>query len=69
MTTTTEATLRAAAAHAIDWLRGLDHRPVAASRSLEQLRERLDGPLPETPTDPESVIDQLVADTEGGLIA
>ena len=66
--TTTEATLRSAAAHAIHWLRGLDDRPVAARRTLEQLRERLDGPLPETSTDPQSVIDQLVADTEGGLI-
>lgn len=66
--TSVEPALRAAAEHAIDWLAEVDQRPVAASRTPPELRRRLDSPLPEYPSDPVSVIDDLVANVEGGLL-
>ena len=66
--TSVEPVLRAAADHAIDWLAEIDQRPVAASRTPQELRHRLDSPLPESPSDPVSVIDDLVANVEGGLL-
>ncbi len=58
--------LQRAQHHAATWLNGLDERPVAAVADLSTLRARLDLPLPERGTDPERVIDELVAMTEGG---
>ncbi|MCY3598405.1 MAG: pyridoxal-dependent decarboxylase [Gemmatimonadetes bacterium] len=66
--TPAEPALRAAADHAIDWLAGVDRRPVAASRTPPELRHSLDGPLPEDPSDAVSVIGDLVANVEGGLL-
>ena len=63
-----EPALRAAAKHAIDWLADIDRRPVAATRTVPELRRRLESPLPESPSDPVSVIDDLVANVEGGLL-
>ena len=68
VSTRTSPALRAATAHAINWLEGLDRRPVAASRTPRELRRRLDGPIPESPSDPVSVIDELVVNAEGGLL-
>jgi glutamate/tyrosine decarboxylase-like PLP-dependent enzyme len=58
--------LQRAQHHAATWLNGLDERPVAAVAALSTLRARLGLPLPERGTDPERVIDELVAMTEGG---
>ncbi len=58
--------LQRAQHHAATWLNGLDERPVAAVADLSTLRARLGIPLPERGTDPERVIDELVAMTEGG---
>ena len=68
MKRTTASLLRITTEHALKWLEGLDHRPVAALSTIDELRGRLDGPLPEETSDSESVINDLVAHTEGGLI-
>ena len=68
MNRTTASLLRTTTEHALKWIDGLDHRPVAALSTIEELRHRLDGPLPEGTSNAESVINELVADTEGGLI-
>ena len=57
----TRALLRRTADHAADFLDTLDERPVFPSVTVEQLREQLDGPMPDEPTDPATVIDHLVA--------
>lgn len=64
----TASLLRTTTEHALKWIDGLDHRPVAALSSIDELRCRLDGPLPDVPSDAEAVINELVAHTEGGLI-
>ncbi|HEU4656704.1 MAG TPA: aminotransferase class V-fold PLP-dependent enzyme, partial [Capillimicrobium sp.] len=61
--------LAAAAAHAADWLDTLTTRPVAPARTSEEMLAALGGPLPDGPADPREVLDQLVADMDGGLIA
>jgi glutamate/tyrosine decarboxylase-like PLP-dependent enzyme len=60
--------LARAEAHATAFLDGLPHRAVSATIGTEELRRRLGGALPETPSDPATVIDELVRDVEGGLI-
>ncbi|MDJ0946212.1 MAG: pyridoxal-dependent decarboxylase [Kiloniellales bacterium] len=60
--------LQRAAAHALDYLEGLDHRPVGATADAETLRARLGGPLPETGAPATQVIDDLVRDVEGGIL-
>src|SRR5215475_11766571 len=56
------------AAHAARYLEGVDARPVATTLSAAELRARLAGPLPEAPTAADQVIDDLVRDTEGGIL-
>lgn len=53
--------------HALAFLTSLPQSSVAATATLETLRERLGRPLPAGPRDPSVVIDQLVRDVEGGL--
>ncbi len=60
--------LAAAAAHAIRYLGTLPSRPVAATASIAELRQRLRKPLPENGMDGEAVIDELVRDSEGGIM-
>ncbi len=62
------AVLDRARAHALAFLAGLDTRSVAATATAEELRDRLSGPLPLTPTDQIAVIDRLVRDVDGGLL-
>jgi glutamate/tyrosine decarboxylase-like PLP-dependent enzyme len=57
-----------AAAHAARYLQTVDSRPLATTASLAELRSRLAKPLPEESTAPEQVIDELVRDTEGGIL-
>jgi glutamate/tyrosine decarboxylase-like PLP-dependent enzyme len=56
---------RAAADHAADFVESLDERPVALPFDGAALR----GPLPEGPTDPRAVIDELVAAASDGIVA
>jgi glutamate/tyrosine decarboxylase-like PLP-dependent enzyme len=60
--------LAAAADHAARYLEQMPSRPIAATTSLAELRRRLGRPLPETGLDATAVIDELVRDTEGGLM-
>jgi glutamate/tyrosine decarboxylase-like PLP-dependent enzyme len=52
--------------HAADHLSGLDQRSVAATVSLETLRQRVDVPWGQAGAPAAQVIDELVAATEGG---
>ncbi|MGV2290495.1 aminotransferase class V-fold PLP-dependent enzyme [Trinickia sp. YCB016] len=61
--------LARAAAHAQRYLDRLNERPVGATVTADQLRQRLGGALPGKSSDPADVIDALVAHTEGGLLA
>jgi glutamate/tyrosine decarboxylase-like PLP-dependent enzyme len=56
-------------ARALEYLDGLPERPVAATATLAELRRRLDQPLPQRRAEPESVVERLAADVEGGLAA
>src|SRR3954453_6226820 len=63
------AGLSEAAQHALEFLAGLDERPVAARVDAAGVRDVLGGPLPEHGEDPDVVIDALVAGAEPGLVA
>jgi hypothetical protein len=65
--TSTLSPLQLAAGHAQSFLDGLDDRPVGATATLEELRDRLGGPLATIGTDASKVIEDLVRATEGGL--
>ncbi|HKN68229.1 MAG TPA: aminotransferase class V-fold PLP-dependent enzyme [Gemmatimonadaceae bacterium] len=54
--------------HALAYLDQLDTAPVSATATLEQLRGRLGRPLTDDGVDAAQVIDELVADVDGGLI-
>jgi glutamate/tyrosine decarboxylase-like PLP-dependent enzyme len=60
--------LAATADHAASFLEGLNERPVRAAATVDELRARLDGPLPDGPTDPARVVDELVAAAEPGVV-
>jgi glutamate/tyrosine decarboxylase-like PLP-dependent enzyme len=57
------------AAYAAQFLGTLDERPVRAEASIEELREALDGPLPEAGREPAQVIAELIAAAEPGVVA
>jgi glutamate/tyrosine decarboxylase-like PLP-dependent enzyme len=65
----TEQALEAAAAHAVQFLRGLPQRPVAAAAGAAELHARLGGPLPDGPSDPAEVVAQLAKLADDGLVA
>ncbi len=54
-------------AHAAGYIDTANARPIATTASIDELRARLAKPLPESSTDAERVIDELVRDTEGGI--
>jgi len=60
--------LARAQAHATAFLNDLPHRAVGGTIGADELRGRLGGALPETPSDPAAVIDELVRDVEDGLV-
>ncbi len=66
--TPTDAALRRAAELAREFVVGLPSRPVHATASLETLRARFGGPLPDEGEDAAAVVDALAANAEGGLI-
>ena len=61
--------LELTAGHAADFLERLDERRVFPDVTVDELRQRLGGPLPESPRDPVEVIDELVAAAEPGVVA
>jgi glutamate/tyrosine decarboxylase-like PLP-dependent enzyme len=55
--------------HAERYLGSLDRRPVGVPVGPAEIRARFDGPLPAGPTDPLTVIDDLVTAAGPGLVA
>jgi glutamate/tyrosine decarboxylase-like PLP-dependent enzyme len=66
---TIRSLLEETAGLAAGYLEKLPDRPVGWLVDVEQLRSRLGGPLPETPTDAREVIAELAAGVEPGLVA
>jgi glutamate/tyrosine decarboxylase-like PLP-dependent enzyme len=62
------AALTRAAEHAFAWLNNLDGRPVATTATVADLRARLGRPLADRGVSATQVIDDLVADAEGGIL-
>jgi glutamate/tyrosine decarboxylase-like PLP-dependent enzyme len=60
--------LRAAMRHALGHLDGIRDRPVDATASLDDLRDRINVPLTDSGIAPERVIDELVAACDGGIV-
>lgn len=56
------------AAHAAAFLDSLTQRPVGATATLAQLREALSRALPEDGADDRQVIDELVEDSDAGIL-
>ena len=63
-----QGALELAARCAVEYLKALDHTPVAPTASLETLRARLCKDLADDPLPAERVIRELVADSAGGLV-
>ena len=61
--------LGATADLAADFLDSLDDRPIFPRTTPEELRATLGGPLPEVPTDPETVVEELAAAADPGTVA
>ena len=57
------------AAMAADYLETLDTRPVRPERRYREMLALLDSPLPEHPTDPAVVVEELAAVAEPGIMA
>ncbi len=64
----TDAALQRAVVHARAFVAALGDTPVRPTVGLAELRSRFAGPLPEGPSDPAAVIDELAANAEGGLV-
>ena len=60
--------LQQTAEYAAGFLESLDERPVRPDTGVDELLERLGGPLPEGPMDPRAVIASLVEDAEPGVV-
>jgi glutamate/tyrosine decarboxylase-like PLP-dependent enzyme len=67
--TATDAALERAAELAREYLATLPSRPVHATASLDELRDRFGGALPEDGDDPVAVVEALARNAEGGLVA
>lgn len=66
---TSRALLERTLEHALGFLDSLESRSVAAALSKTELKARLTRPLPDDGSNALEIIDQLVADADGGLIA
>ena len=64
-----EAPLDRAVLHAREWLDSLPTRPVAPADGIENLESAFDAALPEHPSDPAMVVDELARLAEPGLMA
>src|SRR5580704_5766470 len=65
---TLRSTLALALNHALDHLSPQNDRSVCATRSLDELRQRLDVPLNQAGIDAGTVLNQLVSGVEGGIL-
>jgi glutamate/tyrosine decarboxylase-like PLP-dependent enzyme len=65
---TLRPTLTLALNHALDHLAPRDNRSVSATATLAALRQKLDLPLNESGIDADTVLNELVAGVEGGII-
>lgn len=65
----TRELLKRTAELAADFLESLDERPVFPAVEVDELRRLLGGRLPEQPSDPAHVIEQLVAGADPGVVA
>jgi hypothetical protein len=63
-----ERVLQSACQTAVSYRASLDRTSVAATVSLHTLRSRLGRELPEQGLSPDQVIEELVADVEGGVL-
>ena len=63
-----EPALRRALDLALEYLARLDAAPVGATVPGEELRQRLDRPLPEAGLEAEQVVEQLAAEVRGGIL-
>jgi glutamate/tyrosine decarboxylase-like PLP-dependent enzyme len=61
--------LHATARHAAGFFDSLGERPIFPRTTAEELRARLGGPLPEGPIDAETVVEELAAAAEPGVVA
>ena len=61
--------LERAATHAREWLGSVPDRPVGPRMSADEMAARLARPLPESPSDPAAVIDELAELADPGLMA
>ena len=61
------AALDRAHRHTLDWLASLESRPVPAQASIDRVAQALGTELPDSPSDPEDVIDLLVEACDPGL--
>ncbi|MFI5085926.1 MAG: pyridoxal phosphate-dependent decarboxylase family protein [Actinomycetales bacterium] len=61
--------LERAMTHALEWLASVPDRPVGPRRDADSLAADFGGPLPDGPTDPAAVVDDLAAAAEPGLMA
>jgi glutamate/tyrosine decarboxylase-like PLP-dependent enzyme len=59
--------LQRAAELGIEYVESVPQRPVRPSASIQELRNALDLPLPDGPTDPVEVIESLARDVDAGL--
>src|SRR3954452_24239297 len=63
------AALEAGAAHARSWLASVPNRPVPPRRTADELNKAFGELIPDGPTDPVAVVDQLSEVAEDGLMA
>ncbi len=63
------AALEHALAHSLDWLASVATRPVGPRRTANELAAAFAAPLPDGPTDPVTVVDELAAIADPGLMA
>jgi glutamate/tyrosine decarboxylase-like PLP-dependent enzyme len=63
------ALLQRTADIASDFLESLDDRPIFPTSSAAELREALGGALPDGPTDPRDVVEDLAATAGPGIVA
>ena len=63
------ASLEHALAHSLDWLASIPSRPVGPRLGADALASRFAAPLPDGPTDPVAVVDELAAIADPGLMA
>jgi glutamate/tyrosine decarboxylase-like PLP-dependent enzyme len=61
--------LHATAGYAADFLDSLGERPIFPRTTAEELQAGLGGPLPESPIDAETVVEELAAAADPGVVA